>query len=27
VEAVRDAGFEPLAKELAKKHGVTVTQQ
>ena len=27
VEAVRDAGFEPLAKELAQKHGVTLTQQ
>ena len=27
VEAVRDTGFEPLAKELAQKHGVTLTQQ
>ena len=26
-EAVRDTGFEPLAKELAQKHGVTLTQQ
>ena len=27
VEAVRDTGFEQLAKELAEKHGVTLTQQ
>ena len=27
VEAVRDAGFEQLAKELAGKHGLTLAQQ